>query len=385
MAAGPAVANPVAWADGKGSKRREYLGGPVLAATRVGLPHLSPGVPAGAWVGVFCNGGTQENTTGWIKGDAGERAAAVANRRTPIRLGDEVYTAGGSTWSNTGFHELGVGGVEGGSARGVTQAPGSPWATGAVNADVRRALSRDAVTAPGSWMGPRGIPDQVVLSMWCNRRHGVQASKRLGAAGFALNAAGDAPAAWSQWSFFLCTMAWSAGDAGAVTHVLPFVGELARVSEAERASRWTELAVEAGRQEGAKHRNRAYSAGRTWQKILAGEKASAESGDAAAAPFFRFTGRDRAATFSALVSLSTGGGSSSGASGSSSGRGSSGASGSSSGGSSSGGRALVGRLVSWRNAGLLAGALVIGGGAVVGGRALVRRYAADGSELSEVL
>lgn len=298
--------SPEQWARGKRAKMERYARGQVLTDLRRLAPALAPGVPACAWLGVFANGDPHENTTGWIKGDAPERAEAARERRTPIRLGSQVYDpADRSQWSNRGFHELGVAGVEGGPATGLCPAPGSSWVTGATHADVRAALGRAAVTAPGAWKG--AITDQIALGIFNNRRHALNCNANLPAElRFAVE--NGRPRVWSQWVFALSAMAWSAGAGGAAGHLRPYAAELARVPEPERFSAWSRMLVERGTPGRAgSHGNAFYSALRTWQKLRAGALAAEFTAETAAPAWLGYVGANGDAVMNGILAGATGG------------------------------------------------------------------------------
>jgi hypothetical protein len=322
--------SPDTWAQGKRAKLQAYASGKVGEWTRRALPVIAPGSFVCSWLGVFANGSEWENTTGWITGSASERETAARERRTPIRTADTTYDPNdASLWSNRGFHELGVGGVTGGSARGAAPSGGA-WMAGASAADVRAVLGRAANTAPGAWRAPAGIPDQVVLAMWSLRNHAVEVARVLGGAvrgpRAVLEVVDGKPATpWSQWTFALATMGWSAGSTGAANHLRPYLAELVLVEPALRFSRWTELLVERGRPGRARsHGNAFYSCLRTWQKFQAGVIAAPMTGEGAAgARFTAYAGRDRDRVFEALTRGALGGSSGSSSSPSSSSRSSS--------------------------------------------------------------
>lgn len=298
--------SPEQWARGKRTKMERFARGAVLAEVRRIGPRLAPGVPLAAWLGVFANGDPDENTTGWIKGDAAERAEAARARRTPIRLGGQVYDPSNrELWSNKGFHELGLAGVEGGPATGLCPAPGSAWVEGATHADVRAALGRAAVTAPGAWKG--AIADQVALGIYNNRRHAMNCNSRLPEAiRFAVQ--DGRPRAWTQWTFALSAMAWSAGAAGAANHIRPYAADLGRVPEAERFSAWLRLLAERGTPGRAgSHGNAFYSALRTWQKLRAGALAADLTGEGpSAAAWVAYTGPREEETMRRILAGATG-------------------------------------------------------------------------------
>lgn len=282
---------PTEWARAKLSKLRAYSTGAdrdVLVWTRRALPVVSPGATAAAWLGVWCNGGVRENTRGWITGSEAERAAAVANRRTPISVRDgDNYTATANVWPNTGFDELGVGGLEGSSSgwRGVVPAPGSRWeqsgswkAPGMAEAPFRRVVGRGIDMTPGDW---RSIPDQTVGAMVNNLRHGLGVNAglpeslrvRLGPEGV--------PTEWSQWFFVCATMGWSAGDGGARRHLGRWP-ELGAVPESVRFAAWLRRVCEVEPGRARSHSNIFHSARRTLEKLRGGAEAVQFTGESAA-------------------------------------------------------------------------------------------------------
>lgn len=278
---------PIAWAEDKRAKAARYIRGEVGAALARVVPVLAPGSPVAAWVGVACNGGRNENTTGWIRCDDAERAAARETDRTPLGRRLDAY-------ARTGLHELGPFGVEAGHAPGLVGPDGSPWYVGVRSPDVARALGRAIPTDTGAWHGD--VEAQVAVGVWNNARHGREAFRRIDPM---MRWKSDAP--WSLWTFAVATMAWSAGDGGAAEHVNRYYDELRNVPEPLRWGAFVrEASGYAGR--GSRHDRPSYSAMRTCQKLEAARVAARDAGDAAALAWLDDgIGADEARVFERLV------------------------------------------------------------------------------------
>lgn len=251
---------PASWANDKAEKARRYASGEVADALSAAVPLLMPGAPIAALIGVACNGGRNENTTGWVKCDSAEIEKAERVGHTPMGRSLDAY-------ARRGLHELGPFGVEAGHALGPVASPGTPWANGARDPRVVQALGRQGVTGPGAWYG--AIADQVTIGVWCLVEHGRGVYARIDPRARPALGADGLPTTWSLWPFALAAMAWSAGNGGCAGHVNAYVDELAALPEAQRWGAFTRLAslVDDPRQ---KHRADEYSALRTRQKLRAG-------------------------------------------------------------------------------------------------------------------
>lgn len=261
---------PEVWAQDKKSKAKRYAVGEVADAIRKGGYVLSNGVPVSAWIGVCCNGGRNENTTGWIKCDEDEKVAAAKSGKTPL---GRDYSPTGDAYPNHGLHELGPLGVEAGNAPGLVAPSGSPWAEGAVSEGVRKVLGREGITTIGGWHG--AVTDQLVIGMWNNVRHGRGVRAKLDPRlQWPVSDKGN-PKSWGMWAFACATMGWSAGDSGAARHINRYADQLANVPEVLRWGAFVRLAAtyDGG---GRKHSRPSYSALRTCQKIAAGRLAAVE-------------------------------------------------------------------------------------------------------------
>lgn len=308
--------NPDAYGQSHLAEAQGYAAGVIGANTRRAVPVFMPGAPFTFPFGFFVNGSPGENTTGWITGDAAERAAAVANGRTPILVrGGNPYDPNSSAWPNTGFHELGIGGVEGGSARGLAPAPGSNWSRLAVSPDVVAGLGRAGKTAPGEWRNAEADQVWITLANLRDKAKGIR--PRLNAAlRWPVDASGY-PAVWSPWVANVAMAAWSAGETGMANHVNRYAERLAGVPEQTRfgaflravaddvASGAVAAEVASRGISASSHSNRAHTAMRTAQKWATSERLAAASG-APDAWYDIGLGADRGRVFSLLTQGSQG-------------------------------------------------------------------------------
>ncbi len=172
---------------------------------------LAPNAAPEFFMGVASNGGLRENTTGFLTGLPDERAAGV---QPPL---------GGV--ASQSFHELGWFGVEGGPRGGPAPGAGSNWSNIATSQEVRTLLSREGVTAPGSWAG--AVPDQLAIGIINNRTHGRNVNN-------ALPTNIQAHSEDSLWFLAMTTMGWSAGDARAARIIRMVANDIASVPENQR-------------------------------------------------------------------------------------------------------------------------------------------------------
>lgn len=266
------------WASSKRSLIEHYVANGVVAAIARIAAIITPGVPPAAWVGVACNGGVNSNTTGWVTGSAAERTAAAAAGHTPL-IPSKAWTPSDNSWSNRGFHELGIFGEEGGAAGDLAPAPGSRWAQDAGSTLAIAALGRAATMTPGGW---RAIPDQTAVGLVGLARHGREVRAQLPPELRWPVSADGAPVRWSQWAFVCSVMGWSAGSTGAARHLGRWP-ELGAVDEDHRWGAWlTRLVNEVRPGAPRSHSNPYYSAVRTAQKMEAGRLAGPMIGDSAA-------------------------------------------------------------------------------------------------------
>lgn len=281
--------HPDAWAADKAAKAARYAQGDVAAAMAAAASVLMPGAPVAALVGVACNGGRNENTTGWKSCSATERAEAARVGRTPLGRALDSYAL-------KGLHELGPFGVEAGHAPDPVAADDCPWSVGARAPGVVKVLGREGVTGE-RWHG--AIVDQITIGVWNQARHGDGAWKRLDPR-LRWTVDGDGgPKVWTLWPFAVAAMAWSAGDGGAARHINRFATQLAAVPEAQRWGAFLRCAA-TFTGDGRKHARPSYSALRTAQKLAAGALAARTTGEPTAW-FDDGLGKDRAAVLDALV------------------------------------------------------------------------------------
>ena len=291
--------NPHEWALDKRARIGRRAQGDTLEYLRRGRDVCCPGVPLAALLGFAANGGTNENTTGWIVGDDTERATALRDGRKP--LGGSPTEGYGRVGSDD-LHELGPFGVEGGHCPDLVAGPGSTWHDLASGYSVRKILDRDAVTG-SRWHG--AVADQYAVGIANLARH----SASMGAKLMALNAhlgwdSDDKP--WSLWRWAITCASWSAGSGGTMRHLQRYMRELATVAEGSRWGAFVRLAA-AVDDRGAKHRADEYTALRTCQKIEAARLAVQWVPDEpwATAWLDDGLGADRDAVYAALVRAST--------------------------------------------------------------------------------
>lgn len=287
--------NPLEWARKKRRKLERYARPDFLDVVRAARDVCLPGVPLCVLLGFAANGSRNENTTGWIAGDAAELAAAERQGKTPLGRALDSY-------ARTGLHELGPFGVEAGRApTPVATASDCPWVSLARSAEVEKILGRRAVTG-ARWHG--AVDDQVAVGVANLGRHEDGARGRLHPA---LGWAADDKRR-TLWRL-ACTMArWSAGGRG-IEHINDYAGELAALPEGRRWGRFLELAA-AEDDAGAKHRQDEYTALRTAQKLEAARLAAPLTGEGDEALAWLDDGLsadERAAAYARLVdtSLST--------------------------------------------------------------------------------
>lgn len=361
--------HPWVWAKEKRAKAERYVRGDVGVWTRRARDVIAPRVPVSLFLGFAMNGDTSENTTGWVRGDAAERAEAARTGRRP--LGGDLSQR---------FHELGAYGVPGGDVGGVapnTVGGDDAWITLATDRQAREVLSRDGKTGPGEW---RSVPDQCAIGLANLREDGASVGRNVAV----LKSWGDA---WDAWRVPVTFAGWSAGPGGTSGHLRKRLAALQGVELRERFAAWGEELLREGVPSDARARSHAwdwYTWVRTAQK-LAGAELCAELLGEDLGPWLSWRSIGRAE----LERLSRGAytGRDSGASGAS--RGSAG------GGAGSGGSAVVtgstgplARVQAFMRtharhiaAGVLGAAVV--GGAAYGGAYLVRERERRAAELAE--
>lgn len=287
--------NPHEWAREKRSRLERRAQGDTLEYLRRGRDVALPGVPIAAVLGFAANGGTNENTTGWIVCDAHERNAALDRGRKP--LGGDPRTGYGRV-DGDDLHELGPFGVEGGHVPDLVAGPGSTWHKLASGYTVRKILDRAAVTG-ASWHG--AVADQYAVGIANLKRHSASMGAKLTALDVRLGWGGD-DKPWSLWRWAITCASWSAGSGGTTRHLQRYAAELASVAEGSRWGAFVRLAA-AVDDRGAKHRSDEYTALRTAQKLCAGVLACEFTGEDPAW-FDDGLGGDRDAVYAALARLS---------------------------------------------------------------------------------
>lgn len=266
------TATPSAWARDKARKVRAYVEGDVARYVRAARDVILPGVPVAAILGACANGGTNENTTGWISGSSTEQQHALTVGRKP--LGGDPRSGYGRVGSHD-LHELGPLGAEGAHEGEPVAGEGSTWARGARSASVRKVLGREGVLGE-RWYG--AVADQVAIGVWSIQQHGVAVAEKLCAVdprlAWSLDGEGGAvPKVWTLWAWAGALGAWSAGNGGLARHVLRLAARLAEVPEAQRFAAFCRLAAETD-DPGFKHAQNEYTALRTAQKLEAARLAT---------------------------------------------------------------------------------------------------------------
>lgn len=362
--------HPWVWAREKRAKAERYSRGDVATWTRRARDVIAPGVPVSLFLGFAMNGDTNENTTGWVRGDAVERAEAARTGRRPL---------GGDTSQR--FHELGAFGVPGGDAG--SEAPNATggndaWVTLATDRQVREVLARAGKTGAGEW---RSVPDQCAIGLANLREDGASVGRNVGV----LKSWGDG---WDAWRVVVSFAGWSAGPGGTSGHLRKRLAALQGVAPRERFAAWGEELLREGVPRDARARSHGwdwYTWTRTAQK-LAGAELCAELLGEDLGPWlsWRSIGRAELERLSRGAYTGRDSGGSAGASGGSSG-----------GGAGSGGSAVVsssvGPLARVRSfmlaharhvvAGVVGAAVV--GGAAYGGAYLIRERERRAAELAE--
>jgi hypothetical protein len=270
---------PSEWADDKSSKARRYAEGEVASTLRKAIAVMTPTTPVCAWIGVACNGGRNENTTGLVKGDAAERTEAARTGRTPLGRKWDAY-------ARTGLSELGPFGVEADKGPKPVGGPGSWWWRAVRSVEVANALGRDVLTddnpgasAPGAWYD--AIDEQVATGVWNNRRHGREVFEDLAELAPDLCPELDAhgnPVAWDLWGFFLATSGWSAGTAGILSHVRRYRAQLVAAAPEARVATFLRCAA-TYKGGGTRHQRPSHTALRWRQKHQAMLTALAYTGE----------------------------------------------------------------------------------------------------------
>lgn len=267
------TANPFRWARDRRHRLARWARGDVGLWTRRARDICLPGVPVCAILGFFANGNLDENTTGWIAGDAMERAEALVKLRYPLKNKNphEGYGAIGSD----DLDELGPGGVEAGRRpKPVATDPECPWVQLAKSPEVVKALGREGVTGR-DWYGAH--EDQVVIGVANLARHLRAIHAKLDA-----RLQWDATKPVTLWPYFCAVTRWSAGGGGTARHLDRFEVELAAVVGGARVGTFLRLAA-AVDDPGTKHQQDEYSGLRWAQKreamVLAAEYTG--EGDAA--------------------------------------------------------------------------------------------------------
>jgi len=167
------TATPAEWARSKRDRLERRATGEVRGYLDAAVEVVMPGVPIAAVLGFAANGGTNENTTGWISCSESERREALTLGRKP--LGGDPRDGYGSV-DGDDLHELGPFGVEGGHVPELVAGPGSVWYGLASSAEVRKILGRDAVTG-ARWHG--AVADQYAVGVANLARHSESIRAKL--------------------------------------------------------------------------------------------------------------------------------------------------------------------------------------------------------------
>ena len=292
------TSTPAAWARSKRDRLERRAAGEVRGYLDAAVEVVMPGVPIAAVLGFAANGGTNENTTGWISCSESERREALTLGRKP--LGGDPRDGYGSV-DGDDLHELGPFGVEGGHVPELVAGPGSVWYGLASSAEVRKILGRDAVTG-ARWHG--AVADQYAVGVANLARHSGSIRAKLHALDPRLAWDADAKA-WDLWRWAMTSGAWSAGAGGLLRHVERYVAEIAAAPPSQRWGLFCRLAAEVD-DGGAKHRQDEYTALRTAQKLEAGRLAVqwTGEGDVARVWLDDGLGADRDAVMARLAAIS---------------------------------------------------------------------------------
>jgi hypothetical protein len=293
------AATPDEWARSKRDRLERRATGEARGHLDAAREVVMPGVPAAAVLGFAANGGTNENTTGWLAGDDVERATALRVGRKP--LGGDPREGYGRVGSDD-LHELGPFGVEGGHCPDLVATGDCPWVVVGRGDDVRKILGRAGVTG-ARWHG--AVADQYAIGVANLARHSDAARAKLHALDPRLAWDPDGKV-WDLWRWANTMGAWSAGAGGMMRHVARYAAELAALAPAARWGAFCRRAAEVD-DRGAKHRADEYSALRTSQKIAAGRLAVQWTGEGASALAWLDDGlgADRDAVMARLAAVSS--------------------------------------------------------------------------------
>ena len=241
---------PSRYESSKLSMVRGWWNGQSGALMRRMLPVIWPGVPVEAHMGFVSNASWNEDTA-----------------LTPSRIA---------------FHELGGYGTEGGPSElpvpnaVTTRGASNNWFRLHNDPRVRQLLGGRAATMntfrridEQHWDIP--LDDQIAIGIVNLYDALSSVIRRL--------RPGLAPARRdSLWAVALSFMAWSAGAGGASSHINKYASRLASVPEERRWEEFLRLIASAEDSRGSTHRNPAYSAMRTQQKLRVGRSLARANG-----------------------------------------------------------------------------------------------------------
>lgn len=257
--------DPRRWAEGNREQAAWYVRHYVGHLTKA-RDICTPGAPVAALIGIACNGGVNENTTGWITGTAAEREDALRKGRYPLknRSPREGY---GSIGGRRSLHELGPFGVEAEYTPNEVAKGSCPWVSLAMTSEmVKEALGRRGKIG-ADWFD--AVEDQFVIGVANINRHGRAVNARLDKRLRWIEDGDRGPKVWTLWSLGMAAMAWSAGAGGASKHVNAYADRLAAMDPTRWFGEFMRFAAEDD-DDARKHRADEYSAIRTWQKMQCG-------------------------------------------------------------------------------------------------------------------
>lgn len=250
--------HPLEWARDKRRRLEAYAGGDLGVWAAKARDVCLPGLPVAVLLGFAANGNSM-NTTGWLAGDAAERAEALRKGKRPF-AGDP--RSGYGAIGSGDLHELGEFGVEGGhEGTPCATDPECAWVVGAKSEAVRKILGREGVTGE-RWY--KATADNAAIGCWNLRRHMSAARHKLLAIDPRLSW-GDDGKPVTLWQSLAGSASWSAGSGGFTRHARRFAAELAALAEGPRVGRFLQLAAEHD-DPGNRHRQDEWTALRWAQK-----------------------------------------------------------------------------------------------------------------------
>lgn len=219
---------PAAWANTHRGKGINWWNDTAIRSLiERSVARMLPGANPYLLLGIAMNGSFNETTTGFITGLDAERVHPSGNRLIAVIHGHVPNAS-----LTVSFHELGPFGVEGGSRAGpVPNSEGNNWWIRlADHADVRAVLGSNAPTAPGRWYNH---PSQWVVGIKNQAERFATLQRQLGDLGPRVPS--------TTWAIALSAWAWSAGVAGAVSHISRIRDLYPQLTSVPEERRWTAL------------------------------------------------------------------------------------------------------------------------------------------------